>query len=182
MVQLKGISWDHPRGYDPMVATAKAFKDKYPEIEIIWEKRPLQAFADRPIEEMAYQYDLMVIDHPHVGEASRKNLLLEFDSLSEFKNELSNLSDNSVGLSHQSYNFNNHQYALAIDAASPVAAYVNNKIETIPNNYEDVISLAEKSLVIWPLKPVDCISCFNTIAANINNPTAPFITSTLPVG
>ena len=38
MVQLKGISWDHPRGYDPMVATAKAFKDKYPEIEIIWEK------------------------------------------------------------------------------------------------------------------------------------------------
>ena len=45
-----------------------------PDIQIKWDKRPLQAFADRPIEEMAFDYDFMVIDHPHVGEASRKNL------------------------------------------------------------------------------------------------------------
>ena len=50
MPLLKGMSWDHPRGYDPMVASAKAFNEIYPEVKIIWEKRPLQAFADRPIE------------------------------------------------------------------------------------------------------------------------------------
>tara|TARA_Y100000590_G_C15697719_1_gene1005764 strand:- start:518 stop:1663 length:1146 start_codon:yes stop_codon:yes gene_type:complete len=170
MVQLKGISWDHPRGYDPMVATAKAFKDKYPEIEIIWEKRPLQAFADRPIENMAFNYDLMVIDHPHVGEASRKNLLLELNSFNEYKNKLFELSENSVGLSHQSYNFNNNQYALAIDAASPVGAYKLDYKEELPFTFDQVVYLAEKSLVLWPIKPIDAISSFNTIAANVGHP------------
>jgi multiple sugar transport system substrate-binding protein len=166
---INGIAWDHPRGFDPMVATAKEFANRYPEVEILWDKRPLQAFADRPIENMAFEYDLMVIDHPHVGEASRKNLLLELDSFNEFKDKIDILSKNSVGLSYQSYNFNNHQYALAIDAATPVAAFKVGTLDELPFTFEQVLSLAEKSLVIWPIKPVDAISCFNTIAANIGH-------------
>ena len=123
MIHLKGIAWDHPRGFDPMVETAKIYKKKNPEVEIKWDKRPLQAFADRPIEEMAFDYDLMVIDHPHVGEASRKKLIYELNNNQKYNDELSLLEKNSVGLSHQSYNFNNNQYALAIDAAAPVSAY-----------------------------------------------------------
>ena len=169
MPVINGIAWDHPRGFDPMVATAKEFANRYPEVEILWDKRPLQAFADRPIENMAFEYDLMVIDHPHVGEASRKNLLLELDSFNEFKDKIDILSKNSVGLSYQSYNFNNHQYALAIDAATPVAAFKVGTLDELPFTFEQVLSLAEKSLVIWPAKPVDAISCFNTIAANIGH-------------
>ncbi len=169
MPVINGIAWDHPRGFDPMVATAKEFANRYPEVEILWDKRPLQAFADRPIENMAFEYDLMVIDHPHVGEASRKNLLLELDSFNEFKDKIDILSKNSVGLSYQSYNFNNHQYALAIDAATPVAAFKVGTLDELPFTFEQVLSLAEKSLVIWPIKPVDAISCFNTIAANIGH-------------
>ena len=169
MPVINGIAWDHPRGFDPMVATAKEFANRYPEVEILWDKRPLQAFADRPIENMAFEYDLMVIDHPHVGEASRKNLLLELDSFNEFKDKIDILSKNSVGLSYQSYHFNNHQYALAIDAAAPVAAYKIGALDELPFTFEQVLSLAEKSLVIWPAKPVDAISCFNTIAANIGH-------------
>ena len=82
---------------------------------------------------------------------------------------LNTLSKNSVGLSHQSYNFNNHQYALAIDAAAPVAAYKVGALDELPFTYEQVLKLAEKSLVMWPIKPVDAISCFNTIAANIGH-------------
>lgn len=26
MVTLKGMTWDHPRGFDPMVATSESFK------------------------------------------------------------------------------------------------------------------------------------------------------------
>ena len=26
MIQLKGIAWDHPRGFDPMVETANLFQ------------------------------------------------------------------------------------------------------------------------------------------------------------
>ena len=170
MPLLKGMSWDHPRGYDPMVASAKAFNEIYPEVKIIWEKRPLQAVADRPIEKMAFDFDLMVIDHPHVGEASRKDLLLELDTYPEYKDQLLSLSKNSVGLSHKSYYFNNNQYALAIDAAAPVAVFKNNYKEKIPKNFDEIIKLAEKKRVLWPIKPIDAISSFNTIAANIGHP------------
>ena len=81
MPTIKGIAWDHPRGFDPMISTAKEYCKKNPDVKIVWDKRPLQAFADRPIEEMAFKYDLMVIDHPHVGEASRKGLLIAFDEV-----------------------------------------------------------------------------------------------------
>ena len=36
--------------------------------------------------------------------------------------------------------------------------------------FDETIKLAEKSKVIWPIKPVDSISCFNSIAANFDNP------------
>ena len=98
MKLLKGIAWDHPRGFDPMVATANLFQKKNPEVEIKWDKRPLQAFADRPIEEMAFDYDLMVIDHPHVGEASRKNLIFELNNNKQYEGELISLEKNSKTL------------------------------------------------------------------------------------
>ena len=170
MVKLKGIAWDHPRGFDPMVETASLFQKKNPEVEINWDNRPLQAFADRPIEEMAFDYDLMVIDHPHVGEASRKNLIYELNHSKKYENELLLLERNSVGLSHQSYKFNGNQYALAIDAAAPVSAYREDLIDSPPKTFDETIKLAEKSKVIWPIKPVDSISCFNSIAANFDNP------------
>ena len=50
MTKLKGMTWDHSRGYDPMIATSKVFAKKYNnEVSIEWDKRSLQAFADRPI-------------------------------------------------------------------------------------------------------------------------------------
>ena len=81
MIILKGMTWDHPRGFDPMVATSEYFKKKHNNfIDITWDKRPLQAFADRPIEEMTDDYDLIVIDYPHVGEVAAKGLLQNLDT------------------------------------------------------------------------------------------------------
>ena len=80
MITLKGMTWDHSRGYDPMIATSKVFAKKHNNnISIEWNKRSLQEFADRPIEQMTEEYDLMVIDYPHVGEVSAKGLLQNFD-------------------------------------------------------------------------------------------------------
>ena len=56
-----------------MVATSKKFHEMHNnKVSIEWDKRPLQAFADRPIEEMTNDYDLIVIDYPHVGEVASK--------------------------------------------------------------------------------------------------------------
>ena len=77
-------------------------------ISITWDKRPLQAFADKPIEQMTDQYDLIVIDYPHVGEVSANGLLDNFDKL-EYTDQLSKLFQESVGQSHKSYFVDNHQ-------------------------------------------------------------------------
>ena len=179
MITLKGMTWDHARGYDPMIATSKEYSKKNSDIEILWDKRSLQAFADRPIELMVHDYDFIVIDHPHVGEASTKKLLYNFSLAKNYSNQLEELSKRSVGMSHASYNFNNGQYALAIDAATPVAAYRPDLLDNIPSNINDVILLAEKNKVLWPLNPVFCITYFNSIAANwgmpINTPEKHFI-------
>ena len=154
MITLKGITWDHSRGYDPMIATSKVFAEKHNnEVFIEWDKRSLQAFADRPIEQMVEEYDLMVIDYPHVGEVSAKGLLQNFD-VAKYNNELELLQKQSVGLSHQSYNIDGHQWALALDAATQVSCYRNDLITSHPKSWDDLFQLSKNNKVIWPLKPI----------------------------
>src|SRR5215203_464615 len=78
-VELRGISWDHPRGHDCMVATSEAYAAVQPEVRVVWETRSLQDFADFPVQKLAETYDLLVIDHPFVGFAAADGCLLPFD-------------------------------------------------------------------------------------------------------
>src|SRR4051812_9409299 len=118
-IRLKGMTWNHSRGYTPMVATAQRFCEMQAEskVEIVWEKRSLQEFADQPIDALAKRYDLLVIDHPWAGFAAASGVLVPLDEHlpAEF---LADQAENSVGKSHESYTFGGHQWALAIDAAS----------------------------------------------------------------
>ena len=167
MINLKGMTWDHSRGYDPMIATSKAFANKYNNnVSIEWDKRPLQAFADRPIEQMVEEYDLMVIDYPHVGEVSAKGLLQNFN-VDEHLDKLESLKKESVGSSHQSYNINGYQWALAIDAASQVSCFREDLISKIPLSWNELDNLANDNKVLWPLKPVHAISSFYSIYNNL---------------
>lgn len=71
MTKLKGITWNHSRGFTSVVATAQRFCEINPGVEIEWEKRSLQEFADAPIQHLADQYDLLIIDHPWAGFAQK---------------------------------------------------------------------------------------------------------------
>jgi len=159
-VQLNGITWNHTRGFLPMVATAQRFVELNPAIEIQWQKRSLQEFADAPLCELARRFDLLVIDHPSVGEAASLNLLLPLDERipAEY---LADQAANSVGKSHRSYTYNSHQWALAIDSATPIAGWRNDLLASagadIPKTWDDLISLAEKGLVTVPAIPIDCL-------------------------
>ena len=173
MITLKGMTWNHSRGYDPMIATSKVFAKKHNNnISIEWNKRSLQEFADRPIEQMTEEYDLMVIDYPHVGEVSAKGLLQNFD-VEKYKDELELLKKQSVGLSHQSYNIDGHQWALALDAATQVSCYRSDLITSLPKSWDELVVLAKNKRVIWPLKPVHAISSFYSIYNNITHDFEP---------
>ena len=76
MIELTGSTWDHPRGLDGLVATAAEYHERHPEVRVTWETRSLQDFADFSVERLAERFDLVIYDHPFVGEAARLALLL----------------------------------------------------------------------------------------------------------
>src|ERR1700748_3872940 len=116
---LRGITWGHSRGYTPLAAAAQRFTELHPGVTIVWEKRTLQQFADYPIEELTKSYDLLIIDHPWVGRAATLGCVLPLEQhlSAEYLKEQ---AAHSVGFSHPSYEYDGHQWALAIDAATPV--------------------------------------------------------------
>jgi multiple sugar transport system substrate-binding protein len=170
VAELRGMTWDHARGYDPMVATAAAYAAAHPGVTITWEKRSLQAFADRPISEMAETYDLMVIDHPHVGEVARQGNLLALDGLRNA--EMAALAAGSVGLSHPSYAFGGHQWALAIDTATPVACLRPDLLEAPPQLWAEVLDLARAGRVGFALIPINALMTFFGMARNLGHAVA----------
>jgi multiple sugar transport system substrate-binding protein len=167
MIELRGITWNHTRGLLPMLATAQQFEETHPGVAIRWEKRSLQAFADAPLSELAQRFDLMVIDHPSIGEAATKGLLLPLDGHlpGDF---LKDQAQNSVGGSHTSYNYNGHQWTLAIDAATPVAGWRADLMErarvAVPKTWSEMMELARRGLVAAPGLAIDSLMAFFMLA------------------
>src|SRR5215212_8953041 len=177
-VELRGISWDHPRGHDCMVATAEAYAAVQPDVRIVWETRSLQDFADFPVEKLAETYDLLVIDHPFVGFAAADGCLLPLDEHIDAR-VLADQAAHGVGPSHRSYIYGGHQWALATDAAGHVAAYRPDllaEIGGLPGTWDNVLAVAEarrnqeRARVGIPLIPVDALMSFCSICAAANEP------------
>lgn len=158
-ITLNGITWSHSRGYTPLVAGAQRFQELHPHVAINWKKRSLQEFADFPLEDLAAQYDLLIIDHPWVGCAAKTGAVLALDQYLS-KEYLDDQRTNSVGLSHISYAYGDHQWALAIDAAAPVASYRKDLLDTVPHTWIEVLALAEKGKVAVPGIAIDLLMNF----------------------
>ncbi len=163
MIELTGITWNHTRGFLPMVATAQRFSELHPEIAIRWEKRSLQQFADQPVDKLAERFDLLVIDHPFAGRAAATGVLLPLDEWlpAAF---LDAQARNSVGRSHESYNYAGHQWALAIDAATPVSGWRADLLERAgaapPRTWSELLELARCGLVAVPGLAIDSLMAF----------------------
>ncbi|NOU94543.1 extracellular solute-binding protein [Paenibacillus sp. LMG 31456] len=162
-IKLKGITWNHSRGFLPMVATSQRFSEMNTEVEISWEKRSLQEFADEPIQYLAEKYDLLVIDHPWAGFAADKQILVPLEQHLPV-GYLADQAAHSVGKSHESYNFDGYQSALAIDAATPVASFRPDLLErfeeAVPRTWDDLLTLAKRGLVAFPGIPIDSLMNF----------------------
>jgi len=168
---LRGMTWKHDRGLAPMLATAARFAETHPGIRIEWEARSLQGFADHPIRRLAAEFDFLVLDHPFMGTAAKGGDLVPLD-LHIAPEILSTLRSESVGASHDSYFYDGHQWALAIDAAAQVAGYRPDLLEaagaTVPTTWDDVMNLGSmrRGIVTMPLLPVDSFCSFVTLCAS----------------
>lgn len=146
-----------------MVATAQRFSELNSHVEITWEKRSLQAFADFSVQQLAEIYDLLVIDHPWAGFAARTKSILPLDTyLSEAY--LKDQRDHSVGNSYISYHFDEHQWALPIDAATPVASSRPDLLKKhgmqLPKTYKELLTIADSGKVGFSLIPIDTLMSF----------------------
>lgn len=168
---LRGITWDHPRGLASVRGAAAEWSRLRMGPSVEWEARSLQRFADQPLEDLAEAFDLLVIDHPHIPYAANRGLLQPLDGAGHDQ-ALRVLSGQSVGKSHASYAYRGHQYGLAIDTAAQVAVFRADLLPTPPTTWEEVFELARTGRVLWPAKPVDAVSSFLTLAANLGTTVA----------
>jgi multiple sugar transport system substrate-binding protein len=170
MIALRGMTWDHSRGFDPMVATSELFAARHPQVRISWEKRSLQDFEQFPVEQLAAEYDLIVIDHPHIGGLADAGILLPFDWRDP--RGLQALADNSVGPSFPSYRWKGQHWALPIDAAAQVQAWRADLIDAPLTRWDDVVAQARQGRVLWPLRSPHQLMSFMTLSANRGTPCA----------
>ncbi len=168
VIELRGMTWDHPRGFASLVASNDLLIEKCG-ISIEWSARSLLAFGDQHISEFFNDFDLMVIDHPHVPDAVDAKAVVDFESLAT-PQELDLLERTSVGQSHASYLYQGKHWALAIDTAAPVNAFRPDKADHSPVFWSEVFELARAKKLLWAYKPVDAFSTFATMMAQKGAP------------
>ncbi|OCP19547.1 MULTISPECIES: ABC transporter substrate-binding protein [unclassified Ensifer] len=166
-VTLKGMTWSHPRGYDPMVACSRLWQEKTG-VAIHWEKRSLQDFETYPVEELARTYDLIVIDHPHVGQITNEGCLAPLDVVGR-EAERQALAAGSVGQSYPSYAWNGRQWAFPIDAATQVQAWRPDLGDRV-SSWSGMLDLARRGRVLLPLRPPHSLMSFYTLCGNLGHP------------
>ena len=70
-VALKGLAWDHRRCWGPLDASIPAYTAAHPDLTIEWDRRSLYEFGEGRIEDVVKTHDLVVFDHPFIGEIAR---------------------------------------------------------------------------------------------------------------
>ncbi len=167
-IELKGMTWDHVRGRDCLIESNDLLIQKCG-ISVSWDARSLLAFGDQHISEFYNDYDLMIIDHPHVPDAVHADAVIPFEELVT-ASQLDLLEATSVGASHDSYLYQGKHWALAIDTAAQVSAFRPDKAERSPVFWYEVFDLAKKKQLLWAHKPVDAFSTFATLMAQKGAP------------
>ncbi|WP_143348543.1 ABC transporter substrate-binding protein [Ensifer adhaerens] len=165
-ITLKGMTWSHPRGYDPMIACSRLWLERTG-VTVEWDKRSLQDFETYPVEELARAYDLIVIDHPHVGQITQEKCLAPLD-IEGREAERKALADASVGRSYPSYTWQGRQWAFPIDAATQVQAWRPDRTERA-DSWSEMLALARQGKVALPMRPPHSLMCFYTLAANLGH-------------
>jgi multiple sugar transport system substrate-binding protein len=132
MTGFVGLTWDHPRGREALQSAGFA--------PLRWETHSLEGFESSPIEQLAERYDLIVLDHPHLGDALAADCLRPLHEIFD-TDELDAWTAGSVGPSAASYVVDGHAWALPLDAATQVSARRPDLVAEPPLTWADALAL-----------------------------------------
>ncbi len=124
------MTWDDPRGYGPLAEVGRAFGA---DVTVQWDVQPLAGFESRSVPELARDYDLLNLDHPHIGEAVAAGAL----------RPVGELADDFLGPSLASYWWAGQLWAVPVDAACQVAAYHPARLAAPPRSYAEALALRQ---------------------------------------
>ncbi len=175
-ITLRGITWGHRRAIDPLLETLPAFNREHPEIDVDWSSRSLHGFEFTPVEELARNYDLIILDHPFVGDIAERRCLRPLDDMLE-----SQTAAAFVGPSLDTYRYRGRLWAQPVDAACQVAVARPDLLDRLgglaPRDWAEVLALGNRARKegLWlaiALKGVHGLMTFFTLCANMGRPCA----------
>jgi multiple sugar transport system substrate-binding protein len=166
-----GLTWDHPRGFVALEKAAARARGQG--LDLHWKRQPLEGFESHPIEELAREYDLIVLDHPHMGDAVAGDCLQPLESLFDSP-ALASWKVQSIGNTFESYRYGGKHWALPLDAASQVAALRPDRLdEPAPATWPAAIEFAHRHPVALSLAgPHAALTLFSISAAHGDAPGA----------
>jgi multiple sugar transport system substrate-binding protein len=169
-MHYRGLTWDHPRGYRALLAAAGKLDEAAEGLSITWDRHCLEGFEAHPIADLCERYDLVVFDHPHVGEAVAAGCLQPLESLLT-TSELAALERDTIGPCLSSYRFNGLHWGLPLDAATQVMAYRADLLDGPPPvTWDDVSELSERKPVVLSLAGPHAALTFQSVVAGLTRP------------
>lgn len=147
MTEYIGLTWDHPRGRD---ALEEAAGDLGGGDSLRWEVQPLEGFESAPIDELSRRYDLLVLDHPHLGDALEHDSIRPIEELFPAE-QVTEWERGAVGPSISSYRVSGRLWALPLDAATQVSARRRDLVLEAPATWDDALALVDRGLVATSL-------------------------------
>lgn len=166
-----GLTWDHPRGYVALERAAAQAREQG--LDLHWKRQPLEGFESHPIDELAREYDLIVLDHPHMGDAVAGNCLQPLESLFDDA-ALASWQAQSIGNTFESYRYAGKHWALPLDAASQVAGFRADRLnEPPPVSWAATIEFAHRHSIALSLAgPHAVLTLFSISTAHGDAPGA----------
>jgi multiple sugar transport system substrate-binding protein len=168
VLQYDGLTWNHPRGFEALDAAAREQAVQDAGLQIRWHKQPLEGFESHPVGDLAARYDLVVLDHPCLGEVVAQECFLPLNDLFD-EEERRVWCSTSVGPSYSSYQYAGNLWALPLDAATQTCAINPQAIGPgmHPATWTEVIDLAGHHPMCLSLAGPHALLSFFSICAQI---------------
>lgn len=157
-MRFRGLTWDHPRGFNALNAAGGP---------VDWAVQPLEGFESAPIAELCAEYDLVVLDHPHLGEALAQDCLAPLDTVFP-ADALARIARGAIGPAYSSYAMAGRQWALPLDAATQVMALRPDLTDARPETWDEVDALSVKGHVTLSLAGPHAALSFLSVCAALD--------------
>jgi multiple sugar transport system substrate-binding protein len=171
---LRGLTWDHRRAVDPLLGALAG-------LDVHWDRQPLSGFEHASIEALARRYDLIVFDHPHVGDIVAAGCFAPVEAIA-------GADADYIGPSLDSYRMAGHVWGVPIDAACQIAVYrpaALARLEAdVPRCWDEVVALGRRARargrwLAMALRDIHGLMTLFTLCANLGrscstDPALPF--------